>query len=128
MPSLSGLKTIPASLIKPCNLTPVPEITDKEILNQLMRLSGEEIRVIKEAVHGADTEARIYLFGSRVDDAKRGGDIDLLILSDKLGSLDERKIRLNIYDHLGEQKIDIVIARDTSDTFARIALKEGTPL
>ena len=45
-----------------------------------MRLTPEQVNIIKRAV--ADTfgnKARIWLFGSRADDHKRGGDIDLLI-------------------------------------------------
>ncbi len=88
-----------------------------------MRLSENEISAIKETVAGLDAAAKVILFGSRADDAKRGGDIDLLILSEKLGFKEKRKIRLELFKKLGEQKIDIVIARDTSDPFVRIALK-----
>ena len=43
-----------------------------------MRLSHEQVRVIRDVVEGQIGEsARVYLFGSRVDDAARGGDIDL---------------------------------------------------
>ena len=45
-----------------------------------MRLTPEQVTIIKKA--GAETfgdSARVWLFGSRVDDHKRGGDIDLLI-------------------------------------------------
>ncbi|MCX7674144.1 MAG: nucleotidyltransferase domain-containing protein [Thiobacillaceae bacterium] len=45
-----------------------------------MRLSPEQTAIILAAAHrrlGAD--ARVWLFGSRVDDAAKGGDIDLLI-------------------------------------------------
>lgn len=75
-----------------------------------------------------DLEAKIYLFGSRVDDTQRGGDIDILIWSNKLTNEHKRKIRLNLYELLGEQKIDLVIAKDTSNPFVRIALSEGVPL
>ena len=42
-----------------------------------------EQQVITDAVLSIDPWARISLFGSRADDTKRGGDIDLLILSTK---------------------------------------------
>lgn len=42
-----------------------------------MRLSGSEIQAVRRVLHEADPYGRIYLFGSRADDAKKGGDIDL---------------------------------------------------
>lgn len=46
-----------------------------------MRISAEEQRLFVETVKNFDPAARVWLFGSRVDDKKRGGDIDLAILS-----------------------------------------------
>jgi len=48
----------------------------------------------------------IYLFGSRTDDSKRGGDINLLILSEKLASKEKRMLKLDLYYKIGEQKQD----------------------
>jgi predicted nucleotidyltransferase len=48
-----------------------------------MRLAANEQSAICEAIKAVDAEALIYLFGSRVDDAGKGGDIDLLVLSKK---------------------------------------------
>ena len=93
-----------------------------------MRLTENETSVIREAVHALDPEAKIYLYGSRADDTKRGGDIDLLIMSQALTRSAEGRIRWRIWEQLGEQKIDILVARDTADPFVRIALKEGVPL
>lgn len=48
-----------------------------------MRLSPEQVAIILQTT--AETfgpEARVWLFGSRVDDRKRGGDIDLLVESE----------------------------------------------
>jgi uncharacterized protein len=93
-----------------------------------MRLSKTEIEAISQTIRRLDDQARICLFGSRADDCKRGGDIDLLILSEKLSESDRGTIRLILHEKLGEQKIDIVIARDLSDPFVRVALSEGVLL
>lgn len=74
-----------------------------------MRLNEFEVRAIKDAVYSLDNTAKIFLFGSRVDDKKRGGDIDLIISSDKISNDDVSKIKLKIFEKLDEQKIDILI-------------------
>lgn len=93
-----------------------------------MRLSQYEIQSIKDVVYSLDSNARIYLSGSRVYDNKRGGDIDLLIVSNKLTNKDTRKVKLSLYDKIGEQKIDVVIAKDLSKPFTRVAVEEGVLL
>lgn len=93
-----------------------------------MRLTEIERTTVKDIVRELDAQAAVYLFGSRTDDNKRGGDIDILILSEKLTAADRDAIRLKLYDTLGEQKIDIIIAKDTSDPFVRIAFGSGVAL
>jgi predicted nucleotidyltransferase len=93
-----------------------------------MRLNDSEKAAIKETINLFDDRAKIYLFGSRVDDTKKGGDIDLLIMSSKLTFEDKIKIRLKLFDKIGEQKIDLLIAKDTSNPFVRIALNNGMML
>jgi predicted nucleotidyltransferase len=48
-----------------------------------MRLTEKQIEIIRDGVfkHFGEKSA-VYLFGSRVDDTKKGGDIDLLIEAD----------------------------------------------
>lgn len=80
-----------------------------------MRLSDSEIKIIKNVaceVWGSDTI--IYLFGSRTDDLKKGGDIDLLI--DLEIAPEPQKIMLQKAEFLGkldillgEQKIDLLV-------------------
>ncbi len=43
-----------------------------------MRLKKEEIKIIKETINKFVDNPTIYIFGSRLDDKKRGGDIDIL--------------------------------------------------
>lgn len=84
-----------------------------------MRLSNDEICVIKESVAVIDKDAELYLFGSRADDSKLGGDIDILIFSDKITRASKRKIRNNFFDRFGEQRFDIVTSkRNTGDQFS----------
>ena len=90
-----------------------------------MRITEIEKETICLSIHEKDSEAKIYLFGSRADDSKKGGDIDLLIISQKITDKDVRKIRWNIIDKIGEQKIDIVLVNDISKPFTKIAINEG---
>ncbi len=46
-----------------------------------MRLTDNDKRAIKETFFEIFEDGKIYLFGSRADDTKRGGDIDLYIPS-----------------------------------------------
>jgi predicted nucleotidyltransferase len=66
-----------------------------------MRLKDFEEIAILSTVKCLDLNARIYLFGSRVDDTKKGGDIDLLIMSDRLTREDKRTIKIKLYELLG---------------------------
>ena len=96
-----------------------------------MRLSDEERGALKEIVLRADPGAEIYLFGSRTEDALKGGDIDLLIVSERLGFPDKIDLLVQMKNALGEQKIDVLIktARDARlDPFARRALESALRL
>ena len=94
-----------------------------------MRLKDQEIRVIKDAVHSFDRNAKIFLFGSRVDDKKRGGDIDLIIVSEKINFKDKLRIYTNIFKKLEEQKIDILLYNGKDDNFfVRDSLKGSIQL
>ena len=93
-----------------------------------MRLTVEEQQVIREVVADTDPQAEVYLFGSRARDEERGGDIDLLIMSQRIGPNERRRMKLRLMDGLGERKIDLVVAKDTEQPFVRIARAEGVRL
>lgn len=65
-----------------------------------MRISDSERQSIKEIFVKIDSAAKVYLFGSRVHDDKKGRDIDLLVLSKQITEQDRRKIKLSLYDAL----------------------------
>jgi len=79
-----------------------------------MRLTQQEQQVICNSINRVDPEARILLFGSRVDDLARGGDIDILCLSSEINRQQRRLIRREIGDRLAGQKIDLIVAADRS--------------
>ncbi len=78
-----------------------------------MRLSMEQQTTIKQLaleVFGADV--RVSLFGSRLDDSVKGGDIDLLVSSDKVieNSLHKSlKLTAKLQLSLGDQPIDVLV-------------------
>ena len=95
-----------------------------------MRLSPEQARGIREAtrdVFGADAVVR--LFGSRVDDAARGGDIDLHVEvpPDRRSPRNEARFRAEIWKRLDEPQIDVVVmARGAAPRWIdRAALRDG---
>ena len=93
-----------------------------------MRLRDSERAAIKSTILNLDPQAKIYLFGSRVDDAKKGGDIDLLVISRKPDRDRIRAAKARLYELIGEQKIDIVLAVDDTDPFVKLALTTGVEL
>jgi predicted nucleotidyltransferase len=85
-----------------------------------MRLDTQQIRAIKAAVQKIDSDAEVKLFGSRVDDDKVGGDIDLLINSRTMGWREVAKLRGILEMNLGEQKIDVVLKSRAEPSFIQM--------
>ncbi|WP_457624397.1 nucleotidyltransferase domain-containing protein, partial [Persephonella sp.] len=60
-----------------------------------VRLTDRQIEGIKNAVREVfGDSARVYLFGSRTDISKKGGDIDLLVLVEDGEDMYQKKIQL----------------------------------
>ena len=93
-----------------------------------MRLKDFEIKVIRNAVNKCfGSDAKILLFGSRVCEDKKGGDIDLLVESDQNPAESFRnKIRTltEIQMKLGEQKIDLIVTAN-SEKDERLIVREA---
>ncbi|MCE9550640.1 MAG: nucleotidyltransferase domain-containing protein [Betaproteobacteria bacterium] len=90
-----------------------------------MRLHENERHAIIQSIRSVDPDAAVYLFGSRVDDTAKGGDIDLLVLSRKINLMKKLAILAQLHQQLGDQKIDLAVYADLSMPFARLAVKEG---
>ena len=87
-----------------------------------MRLSQFEIGTINSiAIKYFGSGVHVFLFGSRVDDDKKGGDIDLFIKNndEELFTL-ETKIQflVELKNQIGDQKIDVVF--DTEITRSKV--------
>ena len=94
-----------------------------------MRLTPEQASVIRDAIaREISPDARVWLFGSRVDDSAKGGDIDLLVVSRKIDVMSKLDILAALHQQLGDQRIDLVVFPDLSKPFARLAASEGSPL
>ena len=73
---------------------------------------------------------KVFLFGSRVDNNKRGGDIDVFILSDKKYNLQVlRKIKTGFMDRFGWQKLDLINwTFKEENTFKTLVMDEAIEL
>ncbi len=75
-----------------------------------MRLSANDIAIIKKAAQEIYGDVDLWLFGSRVDDQARGGDIDLLLETKNEVGLEQKIKFLTKIERLGiERKVDLVI-------------------
>ncbi len=92
-----------------------------------MRLREREVLTIKKAITEFDPEAEIFIFGSRADLSKKGGDIDILVLSDRIGWRERRKIRIALIKELGDRKIDLIVSQkdEIEEPIVKLALEEG---
>lgn len=88
-----------------------------------MRLTNKEIDKIKSTLEAIFEEPTIYLFGSRLQSNKKGGDIDLFIVS-KDDNLLEKKIKaIAKLERVLYKPVDIVLHKDFSREIEKEALK-----
>ena len=74
-----------------------------------------------------DPDSRVFLFGSRVDDRKKGGDIDLIVITNRNSFLDRLHLKVKLKETLGDQKIDLILTDGKGDPFVDM-IKENAIL
>jgi uncharacterized protein len=96
-------------------------------MEEIMRLIPLQIEVITQTVPRLTDEAsEVFLFGSRLDDQARGGDVDLLIETQTpLTLLERAQLKMEL-----DLPINIIVqARNTTPTpFQRIARTNAVKL
>lgn len=95
-----------------------------------MRLSPSQIETIRDTARrnfGAD--ASVWLFGSRVDDTRRGGDVDLYVESSQKNTLlSALRCKIALEDSL-DLHVDLVIKEPGKDKpIYRLAKTQGVQL
>ncbi len=89
-----------------------------------MRLKPAERLAILKTIRRRDPAAGVYLFGSRVRDDARGGDIDLIAISELPLERERHGILDDLCNELGEQKIDLVFMTPSGGSaFARMLIE-----
>lgn len=95
-----------------------------------MRLTEFEINAIKQTARQVfGSKVQVFLFGSRIDDSKKGGDIDLYIKTDAGKDFTHKiKFLVLLEQIIGEQKIDVVFAEDKNRPIEQQAMSTGRML
>lgn len=99
-----------------------------------MRLTPQQIADIRlSAAQCAGASARVWLFGSRVHDDRRGGDVDLLLELDEPVEQPARlaaSLAARVSRQMHGRKVDVLIKAPNLAQLPihQIALAEGVPL
>jgi len=95
-----------------------------------MRLADYEISSIKEIFKEIFNDGEIFLFGSRVNDNLKGGDIDLYIQVENKEDILIKKIQFlaKLKEKIGNQKIDLIISKDKTRVIEQEAITKGIKL
>jgi hypothetical protein len=101
-----------------------------------MRLTPIERQTLRAAAQTCfDAQAVVRLFGSRLDDSRKGGDIDLYITTNLTNPSQiaraHSRFLAQVYAAMGEQKIDVLIdypPRQQDLPVYRVAREQGVVL
>ena len=95
-----------------------------------MRLTPDQAQASRQRIHiHTGKHARIWLFGSRVDDSRRGGDVDLYVEPETAPDLTARlRCKSELADAL-DLNVDLIVQQPDQDLpIYRIAKRSGVRL
>ena len=87
-----------------------------------MRLTDNEIKFIKQTINKY-LPSKIYIFGSRLDENKKGGDLDIYLIPQIKPTIDKIGFIRMILEEKLLLKIDIIIAKNKQREIEQQALK-----
>ena len=96
-----------------------------------MRLTKEQIdKIVFRVQYEAGEQASVYVYGSRLDEQARGGDLDLLVKTDyDLHPMQKAGIKIHLEAELGMPVDILTVKRQATLTpFQRIALSKAITL
>jgi len=114
-------------LVAPFDNCPFQMLSDKK---NVMRLSKIQQQYILQATRqNFGTDAKVWLFGSRVDDAQRGGDVDLYVETTQSNApMAALHCKISIEESL-DLHVDLVVNDHVKDEpIYHIAKKKGVLL
>ncbi len=81
-----------------------------------MRLTQSQIETIRKAtIHNFGEGALVWLFGSRLNDTKRGGDVDLYVETTRRNTLiSELRCKIALEDSL-DLSVDLIVKEPGKD-------------
>lgn len=94
-----------------------------------MRVTSPQIQTIRRHVqHHLGVDAAVWLFGSRLDDAQKGGDVDLYVEATPHRLMDELRCKIDLEDAL-DAPVDLIVRRPFDESpIASIAKNQGVRL
>ena len=94
-----------------------------------MRLNSDQTRLIVQGVRRhLGPRAAVWLFGSRLDDSKKGGDVDLYVETESHDLRDELRCKIELEEKL-DMPVDLLVRSVQEDSpIARIAKGQGQQL
>ena len=95
-----------------------------------MRLSPAELTALRSIIGALDPAGRVYLYGSRADDACKGGDIDVYLQASRPIDLKTRLSTQYRLELACDTRVDLLVKNpgQTAQVIHQIAVEKGVLL